>query len=390
MVVLVNTGTKVLGRETRMRKLSKGYKRAGIAGVAAAALIGGAVMVPSMSTAAANPSEDACAVTSNSMPTGNCGPFVQTFTENFNGDTIPLGAFSDCNNNVDTKEATCEGLASYPEYYANWWAYPSNWEDTAYTGADGNTGAPFGGVYRADLVTSVTPTGYDGTGTMKVDMHRPSTGGSNRVAAMVPRKCMEQQYGKYTERFKVTRNDGGFKSAHLFYQGGQEIDFPENDYGDVISGYTHPQGGNWDTGVNWDDGSAHTTSIEWTPNTVKLFLDGELIGEGDTAMPAASWILQNESSINGPYAAPGAHSILETTWVTCYKYDPDAATESPTPTQTATPTATATATPTETATSTPEPTVTVTETVTESPAPPTGSPQGPGAWKWAWIPDEQP
>jgi hypothetical protein len=316
---------------------------------------------------------------------------VQTFTENFNGDTIPLGAFSDCNNNVDTKEATCEGLAAYPEYYENWWAYPSNWEDTAFTGADGNTGAPFGGVYRADLVTSVTPNGYDGTGTMKVDMHRPSTGGSNRVAAMVPRKCMEQQYGKYTERWKVTRNDGGFKSAHLFYQGGQEIDFPENDYGDVISGYTHPQGGNWNTGVNWDDGSAHTTSIEWTPNTVKLFLDGELIGEGATAMPEASWILQNESSISGPYADPGNHSILETTWVTCYEYDPDAATPTPTPTPTETATGTATPTPTETETS-PQPTVTVTatETVTETPAAPTGSPEGSGDWKWAWIPEQQP
>jgi len=287
----------------------------------AGVLAGAAALATAPANAADTfPSQDACGVINNNMPSGNCGPFTQTFKENFNGDTVPLGSFSDCNHNVDTAAAYCGGLASYPEYYANWWAYPTGWDDTAKSGADGNGGAPYGGAYRADKVTSVSPNGYDGTGTMKVDMYRPSTGTDNYVAAMVPRKCMQQRYGKYSERWKVTRNDGGFKSAHLFYEGGQEIDYPENDYGQQISAYTHPQGGNWDTNVNWT-GAAHTTSIEWTPNTVKFYLDGKLVGQGSTAMPTASWILQNESSIMGPYAARGAHSVLETTWVTCYKYN---------------------------------------------------------------------
>jgi hypothetical protein len=266
------------------------------------------------------PSQDACATTNNNMPSGNCGTFRQMFKENFNGDTVPLGGFSDCNHNVDTPQAYCGGLAAYPEYYANWWAYPTNWDDTAKSGADGNDGAPYGGAYRADKTVSVSPNGYDGTGTMKVDMYRPATGTDNYVAALVPKKCMDQQYGKYSERFRVTRDDGGFKSAHLFYQGGQEIDFPENDYSGEISAYTHPQGGNWSTNEPWFN-KTHTASVEWTPNKVKFFLDGKKIGEGATAMPAASWILQNESSIEGPYAARGNHSILETSWVTCYKYD---------------------------------------------------------------------
>lgn len=383
-------GTRFLeGKEVVRKTKRKTWRNAGIAGAAASLLIAGAMVVPSLGNAADTvPSADACHVTNNNMPTGNCGPFVQTYSENFNGDTVPVGAFSDCNHNTDTPQAYCGGLTNYPKYYQDWWAYPTNWDDTAKSGADGNGGAPYGGAYRADKTVSVTPNGYDGGGTLKVDMYRPSTGTDNYVAAMVPKKCMNQRYGKYSERWKVTRNDGGFKSAHLFYQGGQEIDFPENDYNEEISGYTHPQEGNWGTGVNWNDGSAHTTSIEWTPNNVKLYLDGKLIGSGPTAMPAAEWVLQNESSIDGPYAARGNHAILETTWVTCYKYDPNAATQSPTPTETATPT------PTDTATANPTPTVTVTatatETVTATPAPPTGSPTGPGSWKWAWIPSEQP
>lgn len=267
------------------------------------------------------PAQDACALVNNNMPQGNCGSFQQTFAENFNGDTVPLGKFSDCDHNVDTKTAYCGGLAAYPEYYANWWAYPTNWDDTAKSGADGNGGAPYGGAYRADKTTSVIPTGgYDGSGVMKVDMYRPATGTDNYVAALVPKKCMEQQYGKFSERFRVTRADAGFKAAHLFYQGGQEIDFPENDFNETISAYTHPQGGNVSTNDAWYNVS-HTASMEWTPNLVKFFLDGKKIGQSATAMPAASWILQNESSIDGPYAARGAHGTIETTWVTCYKYN---------------------------------------------------------------------
>lgn len=294
-----------------------------------AAALGGALALSTATPAPAAdtfPSQDACKVINNNMPSGNCGPFIQTFKENFNGDSVPLGSFSDCNHNVDTKLAYCGGLSAYPQYYANWWAYPSNWDDTAKSGADGNDGAPYGGVYRADKTVSVVPKGYDGTGVMRVDMYRPATGEDNYVAAVVPKKCMQQKYGKYSERLMVTRNDGGFKSAHLFYEGGQEVDYPENDYGAEIAMFTHPQGGYIDTNARWT--TRHTYSMEWTPAGFKFFLDGKLLRDEDgtsvfpSAMPAASWILQNESSIEGPYAARGAHAIQETTWVTCYKYQP--------------------------------------------------------------------
>lgn len=282
------------------------------------ALLLGAVIVPARA-ADTFPSGDACHTVNNNMPVGSCGSFVQSFAENFNGDTVPLGAFSDCNHNADTKNAYCGGLSAYPEYYANWWAYPTGWDDTAKSGADGNGGAPYGGTYRADKTVSVSPSGYDATGTMRVDMYRPSAGTDNYVAAVVPRKCMERRYGKFSERFRVTRADAGFKAAHLFYQGGQEIDFPENDFNETISAYTHPQEGSFSTSDAWY-GKPHTASIEWTPGLVRFFLDGREIGRSSTAAPAASWILQNESSIDGPYAAVGGHGTIETTWVTCYSY----------------------------------------------------------------------
>jgi hypothetical protein len=246
------------------------------------------------------------------MPTGNITGWKQIFADDFKG-SVPKGAFSDCNHNTDTPQAYCGGLKNYGDYYANWWAYPSGWEDTAKSGADGNTGAPFGGTYEPQETISVT------SGVLRVNMFRPAKGGDNKVAAPVPRKCMDRQYGRYVERFKVTKADAGFKSAHLFYDGGYEIDYPENDYNGTISAYTHPGGANFSTNTKYTDGW-HTTAIEWTASSVKFYMDGKLIGTTTNKVPKLkmSWILQNESSIMGPYAKPGASATIDTDWVTCY------------------------------------------------------------------------
>ncbi len=245
------------------------------------------------------------------MPSGDIAGWKQIFADDFTA-TIPVGAFSDCDNNTDTPQATCNGLQPYPEYYANWWAYPNTWSDTAKSGADGNTGAPFGGVYHPEDTVSVD------SGVMHVKMFRPAAGGDNHVAALVPRKCMDQQFGRYIERFKVVQADPGFKSAHLFYGGGFEIDYPEDDYGGGISAYTHPGGGNFNTGAKWTEW--HTTVIEWTAGKTVFYLDGKEIGTATNQVPnlPLSWILQNESSIMGPYADPGATAQLDTDWVACY------------------------------------------------------------------------
>lgn len=78
---------------------------------------------------AAPPSTDACHTTAAHLPRGDCGPFWQVLAEDFNGDRVPLGSFSDCAHDVDTSAAYCGGLKG--KYRDNWWAYPTGWPDTA-------------------------------------------------------------------------------------------------------------------------------------------------------------------------------------------------------------------------------------------------------------------
>ncbi|HWY79533.1 MAG TPA: glycoside hydrolase family 16 protein [Candidatus Sulfotelmatobacter sp.] len=246
------------------------------------------------------------------MPIGNVPGWKQIFADDFIG-TVPVGAFSDCDHNANSpKTSYCNGLKPYADYFKNWWAYPNTWKDTAKSGADGNTGAPFGGMYHPEDTVSVN------NGVMHIRMYRPSSGGDNHAATVVPKLCASQKYGRYVERFKVVKADPGYKSAHLFYDGGFEIDYPENDYGTSISAYTHPGEANFSTNAKWTDW--HTTAIEWTSGSVKFYMDGSLIGTTTNKVPniPMTWILQNESSILGPYAKPGAVAQLDIDWVACY------------------------------------------------------------------------
>ncbi len=122
------------------------------------------------------------------MPVGDLSGWKLIFSDDFNMD-VPLGAFSDCKHNTDTPQAYCGGLMPYGAYYYNWWAYPNTWSDTAKSGADGNVGAPFGGVYHPEDTVWVS------NGAMHIKMYRPSTGGDNQVATVVPIKCMDHGWG---------------------------------------------------------------------------------------------------------------------------------------------------------------------------------------------------
>lgn len=256
------------------------------------------------------------------VPVGNITGWNQVYETNFPG-TVPVGAFSGCTDDNDglPADADCTGLKNYGSYYTDWWAYPTGWPDTAEeciekspSCPEPSLNIPVGGEYQPEKAVSVS--GNE----MHINMYRPSTG-YNVVAAMVPRQCMNMKYGRYTERFEVTNENPGFKSAHLFYQGNYEIDFPESDYGSPISAYTHYMGAtplSASTTANWT--TWHTSVIEWTASSVKFYMDGTLIGTATTDVPniAMSWILQNESSIEGPYASVGNTSDLNIAWVACY------------------------------------------------------------------------
>lgn len=305
-----------------MRKpVRKLYRRAGIFGAIAALFLGVLTLTPTTSTAADTfPSQDACAVTNNNTPVGNCGPFVQLWKDNFNGANVAVGKFSNCAGDHDHR---CEGLVG-TRYYDTVGAYPSGWPDTAASGADGNNG-PVPGYYRPESTISVI-TQSNGDGQMRVKMYRPSAGGSNRVAAVVPRKCMNLRYGKFTERFVVRGPIAdGYKMAHLRYTP-HEVDYPEagGSFADPIYEYTHgfassaTQAAPASAWTSW-----HTYSTEIVPGQIRFYFDGKLFKTLNADFPEnADWILQNESALGDAVgAAPGSSVTIDTTWATCYRYD---------------------------------------------------------------------
>jgi hypothetical protein len=273
-------------------------------------------------TDAATPSEDACHTIGDVLPRGDCGPFHQVFAENFDGDVVPLGSFSDCDHDADTRRAYCGGLTG--SYRADWWAYPRGWYDTAdpRNHSDGNDRV-LGGEYRADDTVWVGPAA-GGDGRMHIRMYRPASGGDLHVAAVVPRAVMQQAYGKYSARVRVVRAAPGYKSAWLFYGGGCEMDMYEQSWVDTVHFFHHPcdgrPQGHADTGEPFTEW--HTVSLEWTPGRARYYLDGHLYlsDRRGVASRPLSWVLQNESALYGPYAAPGSWAQMDITWVTAYAY----------------------------------------------------------------------
>jgi hypothetical protein len=281
--------------------------------------VGAFVFAFSPPTGAVSPSQDACHAVNNASPAGNCGPFKLLERETFNEATAPVGTFSGC---VDGSFA-CSGARGTP-YYATLGAYPDGWDDTAGSGADGNSG-PVPGTYRPSKAASVIKSS---TGDGQLKVHMTYSAGRNSVAAMVPRKCENLRYGKFTERTRVTSLNRRFKMAHLRYSP-KEIDYPEagGSFGrDPISLFNH----------GFDEGSAdvagnaawtgwHTYSLELTPGHEKAYYDGRLVFNRAADYPdVTDWILQNESAlgVSSSYVsgAPASTDIL-TSWLTCYSWN---------------------------------------------------------------------
>lgn len=281
----------------------------------------GAAMFSTLSPADAAdtfPSQDACATVNNSAPVGDCGPFKQVYRETFNGANVALGKFKNCAGDGNFR---CEGLYG-TRYYDTLGAYPSGWDDTATSGNDGNGGRTLGGQYRPEDTTSVY-TNSSRDGMMRVHMWRGT--GNIHSSAPVPRKCMNMQYGKFTERFIVRTRTNGYKMAHLRYTP-NEVDFPEaggNFSTDPISVFTHGfSEASADVASNGAWTSWHTASTEIVPGQLRFYLDGKRVKTVNANFPdKADWILQNESALGGGYAAKNSSVNIDTTFLTCYKYD---------------------------------------------------------------------
>jgi hypothetical protein len=282
----------------------------------------GAALVLAAVAAGQGGAVGATAGSPNSLPKGDLPGWHQVYAENFNAAVkapVPVGKFTGCNHNADTPAAYCSGLPA-GHWRDTLWAYPSGWDDTARSGADGNDGAPYGGTYEPQRTVSVGK-GYDGGGTLRVHMSAgPTAGSPNVVGTVVPRKCMDLADGRYSARVKVTKADDGFKSAWLRYEGARaEVDFPEVDgyKSSNVAAFVHPGGNNIQTSARMT--TAHTYTWERRGGTVTFYLDNVKLRSFPTRLTTSSWIWQNESRIeSGDYADPGDSATLETTWATCY------------------------------------------------------------------------
>jgi hypothetical protein len=260
----------------------------------------------------------------NSMPKGDLPGWKQVFADNFNGQYVPVGKFSDCDHNaMNPKTAYCNGL---PEPQKNrWWAYPYGWPDTAK-----QRNYPLGGIYNPQETISIEPL-KNGDGVMKIRMF--NNGGENQVAAVVPKAIAGSKYGRYVIRFKA-QTTPGYKLAWLQWPDdidsclGCEIDFPELELDGNISAFMHhkgdPEGKKqdaFDTGQPY--GVWHTAVTEWSPGKVRFILNGKEVGTSKgSKVPdqPMSWIIQSESALNGDKATTNSFATIWITWVAAYEY----------------------------------------------------------------------
>ena len=208
----------------------------------------------------------------------------------------------------------------FPEAVGTTWAaYPDTWRDTS-----GN------GHYSPDIVSI-----HDGV----MNIHLRTEDGITRSAAPVPlipggQGWGGQLYGRYAVRFRADPVPG-YKTAWLLWPVSEvwprdgEIDFPEGDLDGRIEAYVHHQGATagsdqvgFATDATYD--AWHTAVIEWTPGSVRFFLDGRPIGTTSTRIPntAMRWVLQTETALSGEPPPANAEGHVYIDWVAVWAYAP--------------------------------------------------------------------
>lgn len=250
------------------------------------------------------------------MPTGNPHGWHRVFADDFRTD-VPVGGFSHCVGGQTLMRSHCSGLPR--AVAAKWWAYPDGWKDTMHTGE-----------YFPSQVMSIED------GMMILHLH--TADGIHMVAAPVPKipggvHGWGLRYGRYEVRFRADSLPG-YKTAWLLWPDSEkwphdgEIDFPEGDLDGTIGAYMHLMNATsddrWDfysTGTTY--GAWHTAVLEWTPHYCRFMLDGHIVGTARKRIPSTPmhWVLQTETSTDGPPPADTTAGNVEIAWVVAYKRD---------------------------------------------------------------------
>ena len=238
----------------------------------------------------ANPSGEA-------MPGDNVGGWRQIFADDFSTN-VPLGSFPAA---VSTK----------------WKPYPYPWKDTSKNG----TYWPQKGLSAHD-------------GLLDVWLHTETVNGVathivNAPQPILPGPTRGQLYGRYVIRFRADPVPG-YKTAWLLWPDSGlrtdgEIDFPEGNLSSTIHAYMHRQGATsgsdqdaYSTGISYT--SWHTAVIEWLPSRCTFILDGKVIGNSTSRIPATPmhYVIQTETQLSGGAPANTASGHVYIDWVAVY------------------------------------------------------------------------
>jgi hypothetical protein len=230
----------------------------------------------------------------------------------------PAGSFSGCDNLDRTPAAYCRGLPA--SLRSQWWAYPSGWPDSAT-----EVKMPIGGYYDPAATLSISG------GQLHIRMFRGN--GPIHSSAVAPKASIGLLYGKYVETFRVSDPHAsiGYKGSHLLWPTDNspkfEVDFPEGEWDSYFCVHVHAVSeGNrtrnyCPTDVTW--GTWNTTAIEWWPNNLAFFLNGtEIYHLTGKWVPGQrmSWIIQNETALNGEVAPENSSGQLNISHVAIYAY----------------------------------------------------------------------
>lgn len=207
-------------------------------------------------------------------------------------------------------------------------AYPCCWGDTRYKQGDTVNGGLYTGTDRMF---------HDATnGVLEVGLYRDANN-QPRSVSFSPRNApggstIYQLYGRYEIKFRATQSTG-WKTAWLLWPQSEnwppdgEIDFPEGDLDGTISAFMHRQDATsgsdqdaYSTSVTYADW--HTAVIEWAPNDLKFYLDGQLIGHSTSRVPNTPmrWQVQTETSLNSHIPTSSATVFID--YMKVWSYTP--------------------------------------------------------------------
>ena len=231
------------------------------------------------------------------MPVGNLPGWRQIFTEDFTK-SVPLGSFPSAVSRT-------------------WGAYPYPWQDS-----------PRNGRYHPGKTVSW----HDGMADIWLHTER----GEHLVAALAPKingpkEGEGQLYGRYAIRFRA-ESIPGYKAAWLLWPTSEvwprdgEIDFPEGSFDGLIDAFMHRRGATF--GGDQDVHAAgvpfasdwHTAVIEWSPGSVKFYLDGRLVGHSTSRVPnrPMRWVIQNETENTSTPPPDWSQGHVFIDWVAVY------------------------------------------------------------------------